>query len=141
MDAAADEPFEEPGERRLRHLAGRHFEFPMAYLAAAHRMSADLYIVGRIADDHLCNLAVEQSFVGFSVQGITADQTMSPQLPNVTELAQRGTIDRKPRQIVGRIGGVRLGRAVHQQVDLSGREAGELDIEIELDQVFEVTSQ
>jgi len=45
---ADDEAIEESPKRRRRHLAGGHWKFSMAHLAAAHGVTIDSNVVGRV---------------------------------------------------------------------------------------------
>jgi hypothetical protein len=93
-DGAADESLEKSRERCFRHFARGDLEFPMAHLAAAHRVAVDAHIVGRVSDHHLSEFAPQQTFVGFRSPGIAANQAMPTQLPNITGLADRRSIER-----------------------------------------------
>ncbi len=66
---------------------------------------------------------------------------MPAQLPAIAQLADRRALRGQPRQIVGRVGCRRHRLAVQQQVDLSCRESGQFDIEVDLDQRLEVVLQ
>jgi hypothetical protein len=83
-------------KRCFRHFARRDLEFPMANLAAAHRMAVDGHLVGRVSDHHLSELALQQTLVGFRLPGIAANQAMPTQLPNITAPADRRSIERSP---------------------------------------------
>src|SRR6516162_6017146 len=140
-DRATDEAIEEGPESRRRHLAGGHRKFSMAHLAAAHSVTLDLNVVGWVGHHHLSELALQQPFVSLAVPGITADQAMAAQRPNVTKLGNRRSFRTKTRQVIGWISRKRLLRTVYQQVDFAGRKVGELDIEIKFDQILEMATQ
>ena len=66
---------------------------------------------------------------------------MPAEFPNVTKLGHRWPFRTKTHQVIGRISCRGLLRTVYQQVDFPGRKTGELDIEIEFDQILEMASQ
>jgi hypothetical protein len=139
-DGVADKARQEGGEGLLAHLARSHREFAVTGLAAADGVPLDRHVVGWIGDHHLRELALQQRPVGGLAQGVAADQTMPPEFPDVAG-PTNGWAFLKPRQIVGRIGCCRRRLAVQHQVDLAGREAGQLDLEVEVDQLLEVLAQ
>jgi hypothetical protein len=112
----------------------------MAGLAATDRMTLDRHVVRRIGDHHLREGALQHRFVGGVAQGISADQPVPPEVPDVTR-STNGWAVIEPGQIVGRIGCCQRRLAVQHQVDLAGRETGRLDIEVEFDQLLEVLAQ
>jgi hypothetical protein len=103
-------------------------------------MAVDRYIVGWIGDHHLREVALQRRLVAGVGQGIAADQAVPPELPHIAGLADRRAVV-ESRQIVGRVIARRHRLAVKHQVDFTGREAGQLDVEIEIDQLPEMLSQ
>ena len=83
---------------------------------------------------------MQQRLVGGVEQGVAADHPVPPQFPDIAGLTDSRAVV-KPRQIVGGIGCCRRRLAVQHQVDLAGREAGQLDIEVDLDQLLEMLPQ
>jgi hypothetical protein len=75
------------------------------------------------------------------VQGIATGQAMPAKLPNVTKLGNCRPFMSKTRQVIGRISPRGLLRTVDQQVDFPGRKADELNVEIEVNQILEMTAQ
>jgi hypothetical protein len=63
---------EELDEFLLRHLTGGHFEGLMLYRPQSAYMTIDLYVVGRIGEDHLGQLLAHQSGVRGLLECIAA---------------------------------------------------------------------
>jgi len=63
------------------------------------------------------------------------------ELPNIARLADCPAIRCEARQIIGWVVGRKPWIAVHQQVDFAGREAGQLDVKIDLNQLGEMPAQ
>jgi hypothetical protein len=75
-----------------------------------------------------------------SRKGVAADQPVPPEFPDIARSTNsRAVIE--PGQVVGRVGCCRRRLAVQHQIDLAGREAGQLDVEVEVDQLLEVLAQ
>jgi hypothetical protein len=76
-----------------------------------------------------------QPLVGLALEGVAAEEPVLSQFPEIVRLADRRAIDSKPGEIVGWIGRDRRHLAVHQQVNLTGREARQFDLEVDLHQL------
>ena len=114
---------------------------PSAPFTAAHRVPVDPHVVRRVGNDHLREVGPEQQLVRVALQSIAAHQAMSIELPDIAQLADWWHVQRQPAQIIGRIGRHRCRLAIQEEVDLPGREACQLDIEIDLDQLLEVVPE
>jgi hypothetical protein len=111
-----------------------------ADLASANRMP-DRQIIRSVGDHRLREGAAQQHLVGDALQGVAADQAVSTQLPDIPELADGRGLRGQIGQIVGRVVCCRSWLPVQQQVRLPCREAGQLDIEVEVDQRLEMLPQ
>ncbi len=104
-------------------------------------MPGDRHVERRVGNHRLGELAPQQHRVRGALQGVAADQAVPAQLPAIAQLADGRALRDQPRQIVGRVGRRRCRLAIQQQVDLSRCEAGQFDVEVDLDQRIEVVLQ
>ena len=63
---------EEACEGLPRHFAGPHGELAMADTTEATHVSVDRNVVGRIGEDEIGTLALEQAFEALTVAGVAA---------------------------------------------------------------------
>ena len=117
---------------RFGHLARGHGEFPMTRTASAADVAVDGYVVGRVGEDHLGDLAVQQVVIGGRPGRIRTQQPVPAEPPQITGTGdRRRVVDR--RQPVGLVlvpGAVESG---DQRIDLGRLEARDLDVEVEVD--------
>src|SRR5437868_390856 len=93
-------------------------------------MSGDLQVVGCIAKGHVCAVLAHQRLIGILIEGVAAADAMRPQLPQVAQAAYRRPWFRCGYLIIM----IRLRRdALDQQIDFTNREAGNIEIEIEIE--------
>jgi hypothetical protein len=135
---------QEAGEGFGRHLADPHGELAMADPAKPRDMAVDRHVVGRVGEDEIRPFIPHQHGEDGPVPGIPADQAMAAEAPHVAGPRDGG------RRIAGCKGDVlRLGRTVRgalmslleNDVDLGGGEAGELDVELDVDEALQLDRQ
>jgi hypothetical protein len=129
------------GRLVLRHLAACHGEFAMTDAAMPRHMTVDTDVVRRVGEDHLGPILPEQQIIGAGIERAAVQQAVWSQSP---EIARAG--DRRRRHIrdvvfgAGRLAGC-LGGIVKRDVDVRRREAGELNVEVELDQALQLDAR
>ena len=105
-------------------------------------MAVDGDIVRRVGKDEFGLGAVEQAIIGGLVAGITAQQAMATEQPQIADLcdrrAGRGFGDLIFRSVRG---AACLARVLQDDVDLRHLEPGQLDIDIEFDQPLQLDRQ
>ena len=126
----------------LRHLAGAHRELAMADPAGAADMAVDRHIVGRVGEDQVDALAAEQPLVVLAPAGVAADQPVTAEQPEVAHVGD-GRLAHRRDEVLGRLCAVRVGvpRGIQGHVDLSQAEAGEFDLEVEIDQRLQLDGE
>src|SRR5712671_3898788 len=120
--ASRIKPFRKAVKECLGHLSASAQEFPMANLAPTYGVP-DSNIVGRVSDHYLGLVAAQEPLVVNGLKGVTTQKPMSAKLPKVTKFADGWALQRKARQIVGRILGRRL--SIEEEVDFAGAELGQ----------------
>ena len=136
----ADGALEEAGELGPVHLARGHGEVAVAHPAEPAGVAADRHVVGRIGEDGVRQPAArEQRRVAGRLEGVAAEQAVRAELPEVAgPRHRRARFAGDLRDLVLVPGAVRRRVTVEQEeVDLGGLEAGELDLEAELDELVE----
>src|SRR5262249_891993 len=103
----------------------------------------DRNIVRRIGKDHLSLFTRHQGRDQGRIAGVAANEAMWAQLPNVSQTAA-WLLGIKPRQnVICRIARFFVSQSLDQMVDLGNREAGELNVEVEVTgrELFELEGQ
>ena len=100
--------------------------------AGAADMAVDRHIVGRVGKNHFCPLAIHQRCHDIAIECAAADQSMLPKLPDIARPATRWAVCRW-KQVVCRIAGLFRIEPFDQAVDLGDREAGQTNVEVEID--------
>jgi hypothetical protein len=136
---------EETGECFDRHFADAHGEFAVADAPQPCHMPIDWDVVRRIREDEVRPFVPHQKVEDALVSRIAANQTMPTKAPHIAcaRDSGRGIIDREGNLILG------LGRTVRRafaclieyDFDLGGREARELDVEIDVDEALQLNRQ
>ena len=115
------------------HLSRRHRKLSMTMGAKTGRMTVNFHVVGTVREDHVGLLAAHERGVGQRVEGITAEETVAAQCPEVIS-----TRYRCPRRLRGQ--GVRWIRVVYveverfnSQIDFGRLESRYLDVKAEVD--------
>jgi hypothetical protein len=123
------------------HLAGRHRELAVLDRSQAADMAIDPDVVGRIGEHEPGSLLIEQGRIGFRIAGVAAQQLVIAKLPQISRTGD-GLRDNLRLPIGGIIGRL-LVRTVGQQIDFRGLEAGDLNVELEVEarQVLELDRQ
>ncbi len=99
-------------------------------------MSIDRNIVGRVGEDKIRSLGLQEMIVGHGMPGIAAQQPMPIEEPQVTAPGHGRDWIGEGRDLVIRSMlrvGRRLPRLIEQQINLGEREAGDLHTEFEID--------
>src|SRR5262249_45189361 len=139
LGCQAKEAVEEIGVGGFGHFARGHSKFTGTNFSTSHRMTADLDVVGRIGHDHLCEVAAQEPLVVIAAAGIATHQIMSPEFPKVAGLWHCRAIKRESgHSIRGVICCACYRLPVHDEVDLAGRKASQLNLKIDVDQPFEM---
>ena len=110
------------------HFARGHGELFVLDLAQTFGVAVDLDVVRRVRDRHLSLVRTEQGHVGGLGEGISTQQPVLAELPQVAQVADDLFLDVLRLQIRIRR------RLLEHQVDLRGAEACEFDLEVLGDQ-------
>jgi hypothetical protein len=136
----ADGALEEAGELGPVHLARRHGEVAVAHPAEPAGVAGDRHVVRRVGEDRLRQPAArEQRRVTGRLEGVAAEQAVGVELPEVAGPRHRRARSAGGLRDLVLVPGTARRRVTvdQEEVDLSGLEAGELDLEAELDQLGE----
>src|SRR5260370_37811447 len=82
---------EEVCELTFAHFAGGHSKFTMLDTTQSGYVAIDLYVIGRVGKNELGLLVVHQQLVSRSIRGISADEDMLSEHPDITQAANRRT--------------------------------------------------
>jgi hypothetical protein len=74
-------------QSHLVHFADTHGEFSVADVPGAANMAVNRHIVRWVREDQMDAFIAEQRCIGVCVAGITANEPMAPQCPNVSRSA------------------------------------------------------
>jgi hypothetical protein len=136
---------QEAGERFDRHFADPHGEFAVADATEPSHMSVDRDVVRRVGEQKVRPFVSHQAAEDGLVSSIPANQTMPTKTPHVACPRDSGCLisDREGDLILGLGRTVRraLARFIEHQVDLGRREAGEFDVEIDVDEALQLDRQ
>jgi hypothetical protein len=104
-------------------------------------MAVDRHIIRRVGKDHFGPILAKQQVIGADVERAAAQQTMRSQSPEIIRARHRRR--RHVGDVVFGAGRLprRLGGFVERDVDVGCREAGDLDIEVELDQPLQLNGE
>src|SRR5947207_12965212 len=94
-------------------------------------MAVDRHVVRRIGKYSLRLLAAHEPFERSNVSGITAEEPMRTELPQITHLRDGRAVHHKRRHFVGRIMPLLPLALLNDKINLRGIEAGDLDGKIE----------
>jgi hypothetical protein len=129
---------QEAGECFDRHFADAHGEFAVADATKPCHVSVDRDVVGRVGEQEVRTFVPHQQVKNGLVSSIPADQTMAPEMPHIARPrdSARRVIGSRVDLIVGLDRTVRgaLARLIEYEFDLGRRKAGELDLEIDVDE-------
>lgn len=94
-------------------------------------MAPHRHVVGRIGEHHARALPVQNAIVARVLQGITAEEAVRPEDP---EIARAGHRRPRPIRVLDGLGGGGIGRAggADEDVDLGQLEADDVEIEVQL---------
>ena len=126
------------------HLTRRHGELAMAGLAQAADVTVNRDVVGRVGEDQVRTLVSHEGADRLSVSGVAADEPVSSQRPNIAETGHGRVLVGQGRDLVlafrrgawGALFGV-----VQENVDFGEGEAGELDVELNVNEGLELDRQ
>lgn len=117
---------EEGPERRVRHLAGGHRELPMP--ASLVGMPVDPDVIGGIKKSRIDPVPVpDHRLQEGKVTAIAAADAVICEPPNVAGLAARGHCARRDDVIV------RVSAVAQEHVELTRREPGDAEVEVEVE--------
>src|SRR6478672_9624793 len=110
--------------------------------AAATDVAVDPHVVRRIRESECSLFAAHQPLVGFVIAGITTDEPMIPQDPEIARLTNRRTGQGIGDFIFGtrRVAGSLL-RVLQNDVDRARFEPSEFDVEIDIDKSLQLNGQ
>jgi hypothetical protein len=136
---------QEAGECFGRHFADPHGEFAVADATQPCHMPIDWDVVRRIREDEVRPFVPHQKVEDALVSRISANQTMPTKTPHSARARDSGCliIDREGDLILGLGRTVRraLARLIEHKVDFSGREASEVNVEIDVDEALQLDRQ
>src|SRR5215212_4077439 len=104
----------------------------MARLTEPAHVTLDRHVVGRVGEDQIGALLTHEQLHGLALAGVAAHEPVPAQEPHVPRSSYGCALVRDWRERVLRSGGCTrrtLARLVEHKVDLSQREARELDLE------------
>jgi hypothetical protein len=136
---------QEAGECFDRHFSDSHCEFAMADSTQPCHMPIDRDVVRGIREQEVGPFVSHQAAEDGLVSSIPADQTMPTKTPHIACARDSGrrVIDRREDLVLylGRTVRRALARLIEHKVNFSGREAGELDVEIDVDEALQLNRQ
>jgi hypothetical protein len=109
----------------------------MAHPPQPGGMTIDGHVVGRVGKNEIGRFALHQCICGFALASVAADEAMPSKQPQLARSTHRGIAAAKRRDMVLRLCrpcGSTLAGFVEDEIDLSEREAGKLDLELQVDQ-------
>src|SRR6266700_3054087 len=107
-------------------------------------MPVNRHVVRRIGENKVAALVAHEQIKSGPVAGIAANQTMPAKTPHVTGPRDRSRRIPDCRNVVVSLGpaaGRALARLVENDVDLGQRKAGQLDLELEVDELLQFYGQ
>jgi hypothetical protein len=107
-------------------------------------MTIDRDVVGRVREHEIRALALQQVIKSFRQSGIATDESMPVEYPQISRLADgRYRVQHGGSDVLWSTlhGGRGLTRFLQQQIDLSKREAGDLDIKLDVDQRLQLDGE
>ena len=121
-----------------------HGELAMAGLAQAADVTVNRDVIGRVGEDQVRTLVSHEGADRLSVSGVAADEPVSSQRPNIAETGHGRVLVGQGRDLVlaFRRGAWRaLFGVVQENVDFGEGEAGELDVELNVNEGLELDRQ
>jgi hypothetical protein len=125
-----------------RHFADPHGKFAVADTPKPCHVPIDRNVVRRVSEHEVRPFVTHQEVEDGLVSRIPANQAMPTETPHIACLRNRG------RLVTGRRGDLILGlgrtvrralaRLIEHEVDLGRGEAGELDVEIDVDEALQL---
>ena len=112
-------------------LAGRYREFPMAGLSRSTDVAIDRHVIGRIGKGGAGGLRAKERAIGFGVQRIAAQNSVTIQQPEIAGPGDGWSRDGGNRPFARVTFGLR--QRLDAQIDFAGVETGRLECKIEVD--------
>ena len=119
------------------HLTRCHSELAMAGLAQAADVTVNRDVIGRVGEDQVRTLISHESADRLNVSGVAADEPVSSQRPDIAKTGHGRVLIGQGRDLVlgFRRGAWRaLFGVVQENVDFGEGEAGELDVEFNVNE-------
>jgi hypothetical protein len=120
-------------------LPGCHREFTMPDTTQPGHVAINLYVIGRIGKNELGLVVIHQQLVSHGIRGIPADQNVLSEHPDIAQPADRRAARLLGHQVFRLL--ALIPNTLDNDIDLSGLETGEKDIETDIDQALKLDRQ